>query len=240
MMEVLVRMRILLIIPAYNEGKNIENLISKINSECDSAVDILIINDCSTDDTQSICNDISALTINLPCNLGIGGAVQTGYKYARLHDYDIAIQVDGDGQHKPEYIMDLVRHITEEKADMVIGSRFINKEGFQSTFMRRVGIAYFTYLLKFLSKRVITDPTSGFRACNKKVINEFSKRYPVDYPEPESIMYLLRNGYRIKEVPVIMQERKEGKSSITTFKSLYYMLKVSLAILIDRFRKQIV
>jgi len=239
-MEVLVRMRILLIIPAYNEGKNIEKLISKINSECDSAVDILIINDCSTDDTQSICNDINALTINLPCNLGIGGAVQTGYKYARLHDYDIAIQVDGDGQHKPEYIMDLVRYITEEKADMVIGSRFINKEGFQSTFMRRVGIAYFTYLLKFLSKRVITDPTSGFRACNKKVINEFSKRYPVDYPEPESIMYLLRNGYRIKEVPVIMQERKEGKSSITTFKSLYYMLKVSLAILIDRFRKQIV
>lgn len=233
-------MRILLIIPAYNEENNIENLVIKINSVCGDTVDILVINDCSIDETKSVCDKAGVLTINLPCNLGIGGAVQTGYKYARLHDYDIAIQVDGDGQHKPEYIMDLVRYITEEKADMVIGSRFINKEGFQSTFMRRVGIAYFTYLLKFLSKRVITDPTSGFRACNKKVINEFSKRYPVDYPEPESIMYLLRNGYRIKEVPVIMQERKEGKSSITTFKSLYYMLKVSLAILIDRFRKQIV
>ncbi|BFH71114.1 putative glycosyl transferase [Paenibacillus dendritiformis] len=233
-------MKILLIIPAYNEENNIKNLVNKIYSICGEAVDILVINDCSVDETKSICEKMGVLTINLPCNLGIGGAVQTGYKYAAQHGYDIAIQVDGDGQHKPEYIMALVSTIIEDNADMIIGSRFINKEGFQSTLMRRAGIAYFTYLLKILSKEKITDPTSGFRACNRKVIGTFAKRYPVDYPEPESIMYLLRNGYRIKEVPVIMQERMGGRSSITTLKSIYYMIKVSLAILIDRFRKQIV
>lgn len=233
-------MKILLIIPAYNEENSIENLVTKIYSVCGNSVDILVINDCSIDETQSVCEKIDVLTINLPCNLGIGGAVQTGYKYASKHNYDIAIQVDGDGQHKPEYIMNLIQFIIEDKADMIIGSRFINKEGFQSTIMRRAGIAYFTYLLKILSKEKITDPTSGFRACNRKVIGTFAKRYPVDYPEPESIMYLLRNGYRIKEVPVIMQERMGGRSSITTLKSIYYMIKVSLAILIDRFRKQIV
>ncbi|WP_019424794.1 glycosyltransferase family 2 protein [Paenibacillus sp. OSY-SE] len=233
-------MKILLIIPAYNEENNIENLINRIYSIYGKTVDILVINDCSLDETKSVCYKIGVYTINLPCNLGIGGAVQTGYKYAHQHDYDIAIQVDGDGQHKPEYIINLVQYIIEDKADMVIGSRFINREGFQSTLMRRVGIAYFTYLLKLLSKEKITDPTSGFRACNKKIIGIFAKRYPVDYPEPESIMYLLRNRYRIKEIPVVMQERIEGRSSITALKSIYYMIKVSLAILIDRFRKQIV
>ncbi|WP_268624017.1 glycosyltransferase family 2 protein [Paenibacillus alvei] len=233
-------MNILLIIPAYNEENSLENLVNNIYSVCGDSVDILVINDCSIDGTKSVCEKINVLTINLPCNLGIGGAVQTGYKYAAENDYDIAIQVDGDGQHKPEYILNLIHLIVEDKADMVIGSRFINKEGFQSTLMRRVGIGYFTYLLKILSKEKITDPTSGFRACNKRIIGAFAKRYPIDYPEPESIMYLLRNGYRVKEVPVIMQERMEGRSSITTLKSIYYMIKVSLAILIDRFRKQIV
>lgn len=233
-------MRVLLIIPAFNEGKNIKNLINRIHSVCATELDILVINDCSLDDTKSVCDKINVPIINLPCNLGIGGAVQTGYKYAYQHDYDIAIQIDGDGQHRPEYVRSLIQFIIEDKADMVIGSRFLNKEGFQSTVMRRLGIAYFTHLIKFLSKQKLTDPTSGFRACNKRIIGLFAKRYPVDYPEPESIMYLLRNHYRIMEIPVVMQERIEGSSSITVLKSVYYMIKVSLAILIDRFRKQII
>lgn len=231
-------MRILLIIPAFNEEKNIERLIKNIQLTCGDSVDILIINDCSIDNTSAICDRIGVPVVNLPCNLGIGGAVQTGFKYAFHNNYDIAVQVDGDGQHKPEFISELIQPIVEDKADMVIGSRFIDKAGFQSTLLRRLGINYFSQLLKILSKERITDPTSGFRACNKKIIGLFVKRYPVDYPEPESIMYLLRNRYRIKEIPVVMQERFEGQSSITQLKSIYFMTKVSLAVIIDSIRKQ--
>ncbi|MBP1971929.1 glycosyltransferase involved in cell wall biosynthesis [Cohnella thailandensis] len=234
------RKKILLIIPAYNEEKNIEKLVSSIRITCSDNVDVLVINDCSKDNTSAVCSSLGVPTVDLPCNLGIGGAVQTGYKYANLHGYDIAIQVDGDGQHKPEFVSELIDPILKSEADLVIGSRFINKRGFQSTVMRRLGIGYFTFLLKLITKKNVTDPTSGFRACNKKVIDLFSKRYPTDYPEPESIMYLIRNGYRIQEVPVIMQERMEGNSSITSLKSVYYMMKVSLAILIDSLRRQIV
>lgn len=231
---------ILVIIPAYNEEKNLSSLIKDIHSLEDKRINVLVVNDCSTDGTLNVCNHLGVPTVNLPCNLGIGGAVQTGYKYALKNGYDIAIQVDGDGQHKPEYIKMLIEPLLNSEADMVIGSRYLTKKGFQSSLIRRIGISYFSKLLLLLTSQKITDPTSGFRACNRTVIEVFAKRYPTDYPEPESIMYLIRNKFKVKEVPVIMQARIEGESSITSLKSIYYMIKVSMAILIDRMRKQIV
>jgi glycosyltransferase involved in cell wall biosynthesis len=201
-------------------------------------LDVIVINDKSTDRTLNVLNSLNANYIDLPCNLGIGGAVQTGYAYGVRNGYDIAIQVDGDGQHNPNYIIDLVAPIVRGEANMIIGSRYISKEGFQSTKLRRVGIKYFSSLIKLLTGSKITDPTSGFRACDSKVMSYFANFYPTDYPEPESIVALLRQHYRINEVPVTMLERKFGNSSINFMKSIYYMIKVSLAILIDIIRKK--
>lgn len=233
-------MKILIIIPAYNEENNLKELIDSINSLGNPAIEFVVINDCSTDNTAKLCEILNIPVINLPCNLGIGGAVQTGYKYAYNNNFDIAIQVDGDGQHKPEYILNLVEPIVQDQADLVIGSRYIQRQGFQSTFLRRIGITYFSKLLFSLTGKKITDPTSGFRACNRKIISIFSKRYPVDYPEPESIMYLARNSFKVVEIPVTMESRASGTSSITSLKSVYYMIKVSMAILIDKLRRETV
>lgn len=227
-------MKILAIIPAFNEEGNIGLLIEKFHG---IDIDALVINDCSTDRTLDVCKKYDIPYIDLPCNLGIGGAVQTGYRYAANNNYDIAIQIDGDGQHNPEYIQELVDPIINKQADMVIGSRYIAKEGFQSSFIRRVGIKHFTKLIKVLFKKNITDPTSGFRACNRNVIKFFSDRYPTDYPEPETIVTLLRNGMKVVEVPVVMNGRESGVSSINKIRAVYYMIKVSLAMLIDYMRE---
>lgn len=228
-------MKVLAIVPAFNEEEGLLRVAEQFKEIKD--VDIVVINDCSKDTTSTIGRKLGLNVIDLPCNLGIGGAVQTGYKYAFDQNYDIAIQVDGDGQHNPSYLKDLIKPIKEGRADLVIGSRYLKKEGFQSTLLRRVGINYFSFLIQLLQKKRITDPTSGFRACNRQVIDLFSSRYPNDYPEPESIVYLLRNNYKIEEVPVIMNERFGGESSIGSIKSIYYMIKVSLAIIIDNMRK---
>jgi glycosyltransferase involved in cell wall biosynthesis len=228
-------MKILAIVPAFNEEEGLVRVSEQFNGITD--VDVVIINDCSKDATSDVGRKLGFNVIDLPCNLGIGGAVQTGYKYAFDNGYDIAIQVDGDGQHNPAYIKDLIQPIKEGRADLVIGSRYLKKEGFQSTLLRRVGINYFSYLIYLLQKKRITDPTSGFRACNRRVIELFSARYPNDYPEPESIVYLLRNNYKTEEVAVVMNERFGGESSINSFKSIYYMIKVTLAIVIDNMRK---
>lgn len=223
-------MKVLIIIPAYNEEKNLPNLLSKLQSDCPH-YDIVVINDYSTDDTRKVCRDYHVNTIDLPVNLGIGGAVQAGYKYALYHGYDIAVQVDGDGQHNTEYLELLIKEI-EKGNNLCIGSRFINKEGFQSTFIRRIGINYFSKLIHFVSRLIVTDPTSGFRACDKQMIAYFAKEYPRDYPEPETVVLAQKKNFKISEVPVIMNEREGGTSSITSMKSIYYMIKVSLAIFI--------
>lgn len=232
--------RVLLIIPAFNEQSNILSLLSQVNTLniVDVEIEYLVINDCSQDSTSSICKGVNATIVNLPCNLGIGGAVQTGYIYAYNNNFDIAIQVDGDGQHDPYYVKDLIEPLLEGEADFIIGSRYIEKKGFQSTFFRRVGISYFSFLIGMLYREKVTDPTSGFRACNKDIIKLFALNYPTDYPEPESIVYLLRNRYRVREVAVTMKERVGGVSSIQSFKAAYYMLKVTLAVLIDTLRKR--
>lgn len=226
-------MKVLIIIPAYNEEKSITNVINSINANCEN-VDYLIINDCSSDNTEKVIKNNKFNYVSLPVNLGIGGGVQTGYKYAVDNDYDIAIQIDGDGQHDPAYISDLIKPIIDGQADMVIGSRFIEKQGFQTSFFRRLGIKFLNKLIKITCKTTITDVTSGFRATSKELNKMFAKEYAQDYPEPEAIIYSVLNGYRVLEVPVIMHERKEGKSSINITRSIYYMIKVSLSIILCR------
>lgn len=228
-------MKKIVIIPAYNEAASIENTIKDIVENA-KGFDYVIINDCSKDNTYEICEKNKFNVLNLPLNLGIGGAVQTGYLYAYENGYDIAVQFDGDGQHDAKYLNAMSEIIEKEEIDMVIGSRFIDKEGFQSSSMRRVGIKYFSVLIKILTGARVTDPTSGLRMCNRKIIGMFAENYPKDYPEPETTVKVLRKKMKVKEIPVIMRAREEGTSSITPKKSIYYMFKVTIAILIERIR----
>lgn len=226
-------MKILVIIPAYNEEESILNVITKLNRDMEQA-DYVVVNDCSTDSTIERLQETEASYLNLPVNLGIGGGVQTGYKYALLNDYDIAIQIDGDGQHDTNYLQDVIQPIIDGEKDIVIGSRFLKKEGFQSSGMRRVGITFLSGLIQLCSGIKIYDVTSGFRAVNREYIRLYASDYPVDYPEPEAIVMAALEGARIGEVPVIMKERVSGKSSISALKSVYYMIKVSLAVILCR------
>lgn len=228
-------MKKIIIIPAYNEEENIERTVNAIQKSA-QGFDYVIINDCSTDDTRKICEEKEFNIVNLPINLGIGGAVQTGYKYAYENGYDVAVQVDGDGQHDPEFLNTMADYLIEHQVDMVIGSRFIEKKGFQSSITRRMGIQFFSKLIKVLTGKKITDPTSGLRMIGRNVMEIFSEDYPRDYPEPESIVAVLRKNMKIEEIPVVMLERQGGVSSISPKKSIYYMIKVTLAILIERIR----
>lgn len=221
-------MKILVIIPAYNEEGAIVETINNLKRHCKN-VDYIIINDCSKDRTLQICNENNFNVINLPINLGIGGAVQTGYKYAYRMGYDIAIQMDADGQHDPKYISELVSKI-EDGNNMVIGSRFIEKDGFQSTFIRRMGINLYSGIIKIFTKKEIKDTTSGYRAVDRKIIKMFANSYPVDYPEPETDALIAKNNFKIVELPMKMKERDTGSSSITPIKSIYYAIKVGLAV----------
>ena len=230
-------MKRLIIIPAYNEQDNIVKTVESIQKESEE-FDYVIINDCSTDKTRAICEKNGFNIVNLPINLGIGGAVQTGYQYAIKNDYDMAVQVDGDGQHNPEFLKDMAKYLEEKKMDMVIGSRFIEKRGFQSSGVRRIGIRFFTLLIRIITGTTITDPTSGLRMIGRNVLEIFARDYPKDYPEPESVVMILRKGLKVEEIPVIMKEREGGVSSISLKKSIYYMIKVPLAILIERIRKE--
>ena len=229
-------MKNLITIPAFNEHECIKETVEMIKSEA-TGFDYIVINDHSTDNTLEILRENNYNYINLPTNLGIGGAVQTGYRYAFENDYDTAVQVDADGQHDPKFLFMMLETMKKENADMVVGSRFIENKGFQSTFIRRIGIGYFTKLILILTGMKITDPTSGFRLVNKETISLFAKEYPRDYPEPESVVTLLKLKRKVIEVPVIMKERQGGESSIKLGNSIYYMIKVSLAILLECARK---
>lgn len=224
--------KVLVIIPAYNEQEAILNTVRAVQSY---GFDYIVVNDGSKDDTLAVCHKNNLRVLDLAQNLGIGGAVQAGHKYALRNGYDVDIQVDGDGQHDPGYLQDLVNEITKG-ADLVIGSRFVEKrDGFQSTALRRMGIVWFKALLRMLTGSTVTDATSGFRACGRRAIELFCASYPADYPEPESIAVALKHGLSVKEIPVSMRERQGGKSSIGGLSSLYYMVKVSLAICIACF-----
>lgn len=226
-------MKIAAIVPAYNEEKAIASVVNDVNTLANThnlPIDVIVINDCSLDATAEIISKLNCISLNLPINLGIGGAVQTGFKYAFNNGYDYAIQVDGDGQHPATEIPKIVNAAIEKNSDVVIGSRFISREGFQSSTMRRMGINYFKFLNHFFVGETITDSTSGFRLINKKVLELVSEYYPDEYPEPEAIILYSLNHFKITEVAVTMKERQGGVSSISAVASVYYMFKVTLAI----------
>jgi glycosyltransferase involved in cell wall biosynthesis len=226
--------KIALIIPCYNEQESIGKLLAHINEFSKTlphfAITPIVVNDCSTDHTYLEAAKYSCVILDLPVNLGIGGAVQTGYLYALKNNFDIAIQIDGDGQHPISAIPSLVDPIINDECDISIGSRFITKEGFQSTAMRRVGIQFFKWLNALLVGVTVYDSTSGLRAVNRKVLEVLSKFYPDDFPEPVAVSIYAHFKFRIKEIPVVMLERQGGTSSITAAKSVYYMIKVSMSI----------
>lgn len=225
--------KVLIILPCFNEATTICKTILELKKALPNSKDItytiLVVNDCSTDD--SICQIKKATTayIDLPINLGIGGAMQTGYLYAKQYNYDIALQFDGDGQHDPNYIADLIQPIINKDANVVIGSRFLKNEGFQSSFLRRRGIKYFSWLNNILVNIRISDSTSGFRAFDSEAITCVCDYYPENYPEPESIILFAKKEFKILEVPVQMRARAGGKSSISGWYVFFYMFKVTVA-----------
>jgi glycosyltransferase involved in cell wall biosynthesis len=227
----------LIIIPCYNEEAAIGALLDELLSIKDYPFDIVVINDCSTDNTAEIVAKYPVNLLSLSVNLGIGGAMQTGYRFAMLNDYDVAIQMDGDGQHPPDELKKIVDFYTKNHSNVVIGSRFIDKKGFQSSLMRRIGIAYFHWLIRFFTQQNIFDCTSGFRLFDKKAIQIAANYYPDEYPEPESLVIFAKRGLKINEVPVLMRERQGGTSSIKYFGTIYYMVKVSIAIFFSLIRK---
>lgn len=228
-------MKNLVIIPAYNEEASILKTVNDIRENA-PLFDYIIINDCSNDSTLEVCRKNHLNVISLPVNLGIGGAVQTGYMYALSKGYDTAIQFDGDGQHSARYLERMLDEMQTQDADMVIGSRFIENEGFQSSKIRRIGIRFFEFYIRLLTGKNITDPTSGMRLVKRDIIRYFAKNYPKDYPEPETVVDCISHGMKVVEVPVQMNERTEGTSSISARRSVYYMIKVTIAMALARFR----
>ncbi len=231
--------RVLIVVPAFNEADVISVVIKDLKKE-NLLWDIAVINDCSNDDTSVLARSTGeAAVIDLPCNLGIGGAVQTGFIYAERNNYDIVIKFDGDGQHRAEEIKDILSPLESGEADMVIGSRFCAKDaGFKSTFLRRTGIRIFRIVNSLLIGQKVTDNTSGFRAYSRDVVKVLAKNYPTDFPEPEEVILLGCRNFAIKEVFVKMRERQGGTSSISGFKSTYYMIKVLLAVIMCAVRNR--
>ncbi len=227
--------KILVIVPAFNEEESIERVLDRIQ-QFSMTLDVLVVNDGSQDRTVEIANRKNVLSVTLPYNLGIGAAMQTGYLYAWAHGFEYAIQVDSDGQHPVEAVPEMIQAILQDKVNMVIGSRFLKKTDYQSSFWRSFGIRIFRWLTRLISSKVITDPTSGFRIIDKALIAEFAQYYPEDYPEVEAIILACKKGYQIKEISVNMQERQGGNSSIRLFHAVYYMVKVILAMIVDIFK----
>ena len=232
--------KVLIIIPCYNEEASLPHVLKQLaltKLPPPYEMKVLVVNDCSTDDTRVIAKKHDITVLDLPVNLGIGGAVQTGIKYAQKHNFDLAIQLDGDGQHPPAEIIKLINAHELLSANIIIGSRFIDKQGFQSSLMRRIGIKYFYLLNRIFIGKAIFDSTSGFRLLDKKAIQIAAKNYPDEYPEPQSIVLFSRLGLTVREVPVIMSHRLGGQSSITATASLYYCIKVTIAMLFSFIRK---
>ncbi len=231
---------VLVIVPAYNEAANIEKVLRDLNST-EGEWDVAVINDASKDETSDLARKTGLATvIDLPYNLGIGGCVQTGFKFAKRMGYNYTLQFDGDGQHNADEIHKLLEIVKSGKADVAIGSRFSQKhDGFKSSFLRRIGIKIFEFFSFMLIRQRVTDHTSGFRAYNRKALCFLSEHYPTDYPEPEVVILLGRNGFRIKEAFTQMHERKGGISSIPIHKGPYYMTKVMLSMFMASIRTKV-
>jgi glycosyltransferase involved in cell wall biosynthesis len=230
--------KVCIIIPAFNEEHSLQGVIESIRYYAPDA-DLVVVNDASTDATSTIARRLDVPVLELPINLGIGGAMQTGFKYARRRGYDIAMQLDGDGQHDPKHMAQVLEPLRRGKADMVIGSRFLTPVGYTSSFLRLFGIRFFAWLIGMMTNRRIFDATSGYRAYNKQALAFASQNYPSDFPEPESIVQFLRNGFRIKEVSVAMRSRQGGVSSVRFSKGIYFVASNTLAIIITTFKRKV-
>jgi glycosyltransferase involved in cell wall biosynthesis len=232
----IVGVRRVAIVPALNEAQTIARVVEEIRA-VDPGFEILVVDDGSTDGTMAEAERAGALVARLPYNVGIGGAVQTGYQYARDQGFRVAVQIDGDGQHDPGELARLLEPIAADRADMVIGSRFRGAGLYRAPFARRLGIRLLAWCVSLIVRQRMTDPTSGFRAVNRRGIVLFAADYPHDYPEAEANVLASRHRLRIVEVPVAMRDRAAGRSSITVLRSLYYMIKVMLALFISVFRR---
>ncbi len=225
--------RIAVVIPAFNEDENLPSLIAELRqiNHPDFQLIPVVVNDCSKDETALVARNLKVDLIDLPVNLGIGGAVQSGMIYAYESGFQYAMQLDGDGQHPPSEIHKLVAAMKKSDFSVVIGSRFIESDGFQSSSLRRAGIHYLKWVIKILTGLQITDATSGLRLYNRSALAAIAAYYPDEYPEPEAIIYFHKKKLSIGETPVIMRHRQAGKSSISFINSIYYFWKVSLAII---------
>ncbi len=232
--DVIKNKRILVIIPAYNEERSLANVIAGIRKF--PRLDVVVVNDGSKDATSTVARAAGAKVIDLPFNLGIGGAVQTGYLFAFKNNYEVAAQIDGDGQHNPADLVKIINPVLRGEADMIVGSRFIESTGYKITWPRKIGMLIFSAVVSLVTGQSLKDTTSGYRAVNQRVIAFFAENYPTDYPEVEALVMLKKNGFTIKEVPVTMAPREHGQSSITPLRSVYYMCKVLLAILMNTLR----
>lgn len=228
--------RVLVIVPAYNEALTLPTLIQKLTAQY-PFYDIAVIDDGSKDDTANAVRGTGARLISLACNLGIGGAMQTGFRIARDEGYDVTVQVDGDGQHPPDQVHTIVNALLQSGSDITIGSRFLAETGFRSTALRRIGIRFFSGWLSLICGMRITDATSSFRAHSSLAIRLFADEYAEDYPEVEAVLVAYRAGLRVSEVPVLMSARLAGTSSIGALRSVGYVIKVSLSILMQSIRR---
>jgi len=226
--------KVLVIIPAFNEQHSLPKVIAGIRRF--PGVDVVVVNDGSKDATSAVARIAGAEVIDLPFNLGIGGAVQTGYLFAYKKNYDVAVQVDADGQHDPGDLMDIIGPVLQGEADLVVGSRYVAETGYKTPLARKLGMVIFSSVVSLINGQSLKDTTSGYRAVGRRVIEFFTENYPTDYPEVEALVLLKKNGFTIREVPVKMAAREHGKSSITPLKSVYYMIKVLLAVLMNMLR----
>lgn len=230
--------KVCIIVPAYNEESSLAEVVQSIHRYYPMA-DVVVVNDASTDNTKEVASSLNVPVLDLPINLGIGGAMQTGFIYAVRKGYDMAMQVDGDGQHDPRFIPEIIDLLEKNQADIVIGSRFLKRVGYTSSFMRLFGIRLFAYLIGLVTDKRIYDSTSGFRAYNRSALEFAARHYPSDFPEPESIVTFLRNGFRIREVSVAMRPRTTGISSVRPFKAAYFVVSNAIAIVLSGFKEKV-
>jgi glycosyltransferase involved in cell wall biosynthesis len=235
----LAAVRRIAIVPAYNEERNLARLLAELHA-LDADLEVVVVSDGSTDRTAEVAAAAGAHVVRLPFNLGIGGAVQTGFRFAWEGGYELAVRLDGDGQHDPAQLRAVVAPVAAGEADLAIGSRFLSTGGYRSSAARRIGIRVLAQVVSWIGRQRLTDTTSGFQALNRRTIRLFAADLPRDYPEVEGLVMAIRHKIRVKEVPVTMREREHGRSSISTLGSVYYMIKVLLALFVDLFRRDIV